>query len=83
MPECTPHPCRTMADQNSARPLEEKLARLERHIVEQDAEMFRMSQAIDKLVKRCEKLEGRLAESGNDSPVDPSRTPADDIPPHY
>jgi uncharacterized coiled-coil protein SlyX len=72
-----------MADQIRASLLEEKIARLERHITEQDGEMFRMSKAIDKLAKRCEKLEGRLADEGGASPVDPSRTPQDEVPPHY
>jgi uncharacterized coiled-coil protein SlyX len=60
--------------------LERKVEQLEKHIADQDGEMFRMSKQIDQLAKRCEKLEGRL---DADSPIDPERQPEDEKPPHY
>lgn len=64
-------------------PLEDKLNKLQKHIVEQDAEMFRMSKQLDKMDKRLKQLEGRLKEAGLDSVVDPEINPQDEKPPHY
>lgn len=63
--------------------LEQKFNKLQKHVVEQDAEMFRMSKQIDKMDKRLKQLEGRLKEAGLESPVDTAIDPVDEKPPHY
>lgn len=63
--------------------LERSLEQLRQHVAEQDGEIFRLTKQIDKLVKRCEKLEGRLEAAAAESPLLEDRTPADDLPPHY
>jgi uncharacterized coiled-coil protein SlyX len=60
--------------------LERRICHLEKHIADQDAEIFRQSRLLAAVLKRLEKLEGRL--EGTDSPEDPG-SPADQKPPHY
>jgi uncharacterized coiled-coil protein SlyX len=67
-------------EENTISYLERKVEQLEKHIADQDGEMFRMGKQIEQLAKRCEKLEGRL---DADSPIDPGREPDDEKPPHY
>ena len=61
--------------------LQERIAYLEKHIEEQDAEMFQQSRRLDLAVQLLKKLESRFTnleqgESGGSAP-------ADEKPPHY
>ena len=69
-----------MGHEEDLRHLERRIARLETHIAEQDAEIFRQSRLLGTLQKRVEKLEGRL--EGTDTPEAPGNS-TDEKPPHY
>ncbi len=72
-----------MPDQEDISHFERKLSQLNKHIAEQDAEMFRQSKLLDNLAGRLEKLEGRVDSGGMDSPIDAERNPLEERPPHY
>jgi uncharacterized coiled-coil protein SlyX len=63
--------------------LESRIALLEKHVTEQDAEMYKLSKRIDSLVKVAKEQKVQLAavaELNSQSAVD---MPADEKPPHY
>lgn len=66
-----------MSDADRIRKLEEKIAFLERHVVEQDRAMLEMSDRLAALEKHLLGLRERV-ERGPDNPM-----PADEKPPHY
>lgn len=66
-----------MADEQIIR-LEEQLAHLERHIEEQDREIYRQGEVIKTLVRESDKLRQRLEDV-----ADAKDMPTDERPPHY
>lgn len=61
--------------------LQERIAHLEKHIEEQDAEVYQQSKRIDSLVREIKKYESRfeaLEQSSGSGSI-----PADEKPPHY
>lgn len=59
--------------------LEERLAWLERHVVEQDKVMLEMSEDLERLRREWQRYLDRDSESGPGAPD----APADERPPHY
>jgi SlyX protein len=57
--------------------LEEKLAWLQRHVMEQDKAMLRMAEEIDRLKKQVAELRAKLAAEPDESAA------PDERPPHY
>ena len=63
--------------------LETRIAQLEAHVTEQDAEIYRLSRKVDVLIKVAQDQKAQLvalAETGSGA-VD--EAPADEKPPHY
>ena len=63
--------------------LQSRIAFLEKHVTEQDTEMYQLSKRIDSLVKVAKEQKAQLdavAELNSQSAVD---MPADEKPPHY
>ncbi len=61
--------------------LQTRIAYLEKHIEEQDAEIYQLTRRVDALVKAVKEQKGQLAalaESGGQG-----GSPADEKPPHY
>ena len=71
-----------MSDSESITELQTKLAYLERHINEQDAEFYRLAQRVDALGKlvQVQKAQISALSSGGSGAED---MPADEKPPHY
>lgn len=70
-----------MSDSESITELQTKLAYLERHINEQDAEFYRLAQRVDALGKLVQMQKAQIsALSSGGSGAD---IPADEKPPHY
>lgn len=63
------------------RSLQERIAHLEKHIEEQDAEVYQQSKRIDSLVQNLKKMESRLESFGQGGGE--GDMPADEKPPHY
>lgn len=63
------------------RGLQERIAHLEKHIEEQDAEVYQHSKRIDSLVRQLKKMESRL--EALDQSDGGGNMPADEKPPHY
>lgn len=68
---------------NSIEALETRITFLEKHISEQDAEMYQLSKRIDALVKLAKEQKAQLAALAELSSGNPSEMPADEKPPHY
>ncbi len=62
--------------------LEEKIAYLERHVVEQDRAMLELNEQVARLRAALLVLRERLPESGPGGAGEPV-SPADERPPHY
>lgn len=63
--------------------LQSRIAFLEKHVTEQDTEMYQLSKRIDSLVKAAKEQKAQLvavAELNSQSAVD---MPVDEKPPHY
>ena len=63
--------------------LQSRISFLEKHVTEQDTEMYQLSKRIDSLVKVAKEQKAQLAavaELNSQSAVD---MPADEKPPHY
>ena len=63
--------------------LQSRIAFLEKHVTEQDAEMYKLSKRVDSLVKAAKEQKAQLdavAELNSQSAGD---MPADEKPPHY
>ncbi|WPJ96844.1 SlyX family protein [Coraliomargarita algicola] len=63
--------------------LETRIAFLEKHVAEQDAEMYRLSQRIDTLVKVAKEQKAQLAAVAELNSQHAGDMPADEKPPHY
>lgn len=61
--------------------LEEKIAYLERHVVEQDKVMLGLTEQVERLKRELAGWRERVAAVGDASPGPSS--PADERPPHY
>ena len=72
-----------MSEKEAVHHLERKFSHLKKHVTEQDAEIFKLSKLVKSLVKKVEKLENRMKESGMDSPIDTDVNPLEERPPHY
>jgi SlyX protein len=62
--------------------MQEKIAYLERHVVEQDRAMLEMSEQLARLRTALLALRERLPEAGAGGGGEPA-SPADERPPHY
>ncbi len=62
--------------------LEEKVTHLEKHVTEQNTEIFRLGRRVDELLKALKKQESRI-EALEDSSGEGAVAPADEKPPHY
>jgi uncharacterized coiled-coil protein SlyX len=67
---------------NEIASLQEKIMYLEKHVEEQDGEIYRQARLLENCLKKIEKLESRFdaVEASNSSG---SEMPADEKPPHY
>ncbi len=63
--------------------LETRITHLEKHIEEQDAEIYQLSKRIDALVKVAKEQKAQLAAVAELSSGNPGDMPADEKPPHY
>ena len=63
--------------------LETRIAYLEKHIEEQDAEIFQLTKRIDNLVKVAKEQKDQLAAVAELSSQSAGELPADENPPHY
>ena len=63
--------------------LETRITYLEKHIAEQDSEMFQLSKRIDTLVKVAKEQKAQLAAMAELNAQNTSSMPADEKPPHY
>ena len=70
-----------MADFNEA--LETRIAFLEKHVEEQDAEIYQLSKRIDTLVKVVKEQKSQLAAVAELNSQGAGDMPADEKPPHY
>jgi SlyX protein len=59
--------------------LEERLAWLQRHVVEQDKAMLEMAGQLDRLKAELT----RLRQRADATPTNPEASPAEERPPHY
>ena len=67
----------------SVKHLEEKIAYLERHVIEQDKVMLELAGDLGRLRNEVQKLRERSAASGGDGGESGAASPAEDRPPHY
>lgn len=63
--------------------LESRIAHLDKHVGEQDAEIYQLSKRIDALVKLAKEQKAQLAAIAELSSRNPGDMPADEKPPHY
>jgi uncharacterized coiled-coil protein SlyX len=63
--------------------LQSRIAFLEKHVTEQDAEMYQLSKRIDSLVKVAKEQKAQLAALFELNSQSASDMPADEKPPHY
>ena len=70
-----------MSDSTAA--LQAKLTHLERHVDQQDAEFYRLSQRVDALGKVVEAQRARIDSLSTDGDFGQGSMPADEKPPHY
>ena len=63
--------------------LQSRIAFLEKHVTEQDAEMYQLSKRIDSLVKVAKEQKAQRAAVFELSSQSASDMPADEKPPHY
>ena len=67
----------------SLKSLESRIAHLEKHVEEQDAEMYQLSKRIDALIKVAKEQKAQLAAIAELSSGNSGDMPADEKPPHY
>lgn len=72
-----------MSDFDSIQDLQTRVAFLEKHVAEQDAEMYQLSKRIDTLVKVAREQKAQLAAVAELSSSSAADMPADEKPPHY
>lgn len=63
--------------------LEARIAHLEKHIEEQDAEIYQLSKRVDNLVKVAKEQKEQLAAVAELNSQSAGDMPADEKPPHY
>jgi uncharacterized coiled-coil protein SlyX len=63
--------------------LQSRVAFLEKHVTEQDAEMYQLSKRIDSLVKVAKEQKAQLAAVAELNSQSAGDIPADEKPPHY
>ena len=63
--------------------LQSRIAFLEKHVAEQDAEMYQLSRRIDGLVKAAKEQKAQLAAVAELNSQSAGDMPADEKPPHY
>ena len=63
--------------------LQSRIAFLEKHVIEQDAEMYQLSKRIDSLVKVAKEQKAQLAAVFELNSQSAGDMPADEKPPHY
>ena len=63
--------------------LQSRVAFLEKHVTEQDAEMYQLSKRIDSLVKVAKEQKAQLAAVAELNSQSACDMPADEKPPHY
>jgi uncharacterized coiled-coil protein SlyX len=63
--------------------LQSRVAFLEKHVTEQDAEMYQLSKRIDILVKVAKEQKAQLAAVAELNSQSAGDMPADEKPPHY
>ena len=63
--------------------LQSRIAFLEKHVTEQDAEMYQLSKRIDGLVKAAKEQKTQLAALTELNPQSAGNMPAAEKPPHY
>ena len=63
--------------------LQSRIAFLEKHVTEQDAEMYQLSKRIDGLVKVAKEQKAQLAAVAELNSQGAGDMPADEKPPHY
>jgi len=72
-----------MSESDSIEDLQTRIAFLEKHVVEQDAEMYQLSKRIDTLVKVAKDQKAQLAAVAELNSQSAGDMPADEKPPHY
>ena len=72
-----------MIDSDLIQELQSRIAFLEKHVAEQDAEIFQYSKKIDGLVKAAKEQKAQLAALAESSSQSAGGMPADEKPPHY
>ena len=63
--------------------LQSRIAFLEKHVDEQDAEMYQLSKRLDRLVKVAKEQQAQLAAVAELNSQSAGDMPADEKPPHY
>ena len=63
--------------------LQSRIALLEKHVTEQDAEIYKLSKRIDSLVKVAKEQKAQLAAVAELNSQSAGDMPADEKPPHY
>ena len=63
--------------------LQSRIAFLEKHVTEQDAEMYQLSKRVDSLVKVAKEQRAQLAAVAELNSQSAGAMPADEKPPHY
>ena len=63
--------------------LQSRIAFLEKHVAEQDAEMYQLSKRLDRLVKVANEQKAQLAAVAELNSQSAGDMPADEKPPHY
>ena len=63
--------------------LQSRIAFLEKHVTEQDAEIYQLSKRIDGLVKTAKEQKAQLAAVAELNSQGTGDMPADEKPPHY
>ena len=69
--------------QETYQSLETRIAFLEKHVAEQDAEMYLLSKRVDTLVKIAKEQKAQLAAMAELNSQSAGNMPADEKPPHY
>lgn len=72
-----------MSDSDLIQELQTRLTFLEKHVAEQDAEMYRLSKRIDTLVQVAKDQKAQLAAIAELNSQSAGDMPADEKPPHY
>ena len=72
-----------MIDSDLIQELQSRITFLEKHVSEQDAEIFQYSKKIDGLVKAAKEQKAQLAALAELSSQSAGDMPADEKPPHY